>query len=169
MARGAGIIRARVAVTPTITHVGDAFVSMIAEAQDWRPAWPRVVQTLIDGVKRVVASRGAELGNLTYGHVWEPADPRYLRRKARSGHGRVDLLYSGRMLRRVTSEEGVISAGPSQLSFGVRGIRYAPFLNFVKRPFLGMSRWMEQAVHDDMQAYMDELVTKRFRSLQGAH
>jgi hypothetical protein len=162
-------INVRIGITPSIDKLSELFEKGLAEAADWMPLWPLVIERLIEGIKRIVASRGSELsGTVTYGHVWQAADPRYLRRKAREGHGAVDLLYFGRLLAQVTTTAGVKRVTPRQLVFGTRGLKYATFLNFVKRPFLGMSESMTKEVQELMVNYLSQTANRACRAAGGS-
>jgi phage gpG-like protein len=133
------------------------------------PLWPLIVARLIEGIKRIIDSEGGEIaGYLSYGHAWFPADSRYLRRKQREGHGSVDLLYSGRLISQITTVAGVRRCTPRQLIFGTRGLKYVQLLNFVKRPFFGMSQSMESEVADLMSGYLSQVANRACRAAGGA-
>jgi hypothetical protein len=162
-------INVRIGITPSIDKLSELFEKGLAEAADWMPLWPLVVERLIEGIKGVIESRGADLsGTVTYGHVWQAADPRYLRRKAREGHGAVDLLYFGKLLAQVTTTAGIKRVTPRQLVFGTRGLKYATFINFVKRPFLGMSESMTAEVQGLMVNYLSQVANRACRAAGGA-
>lgn len=161
-------INVRIGITPSIQALSDLFEKGLVEATDWTPLWPMMIERVIDGVKRIISSRGGDLSNVTYGHVWRAADPRYLRRKAREGHGAVDLLYFGRLFSQVTTAEGVKRVTPRQLVFGTRGLKYAIFLNFVKRPFLGMSQSMLTESSQLMANFLSQVANRACRAAGGA-
>jgi hypothetical protein len=162
-----GLIRFKARLTPATDVLGRKIDNISAEATNWLDFWPTIAETLAEGVKRIITSKGQDLSaTVTYGHPWRRPKPEYTRRKARGGHGAIDLVFTGEVIRRVTSADaGTVEIAPRFMIFGVRNNRYVQYLNFVKRPFLGMSRWMEQEVRQDMQDYLDFVVRKAFQGV----
>lgn len=155
MARGRGNWGLTVHVNPPWPHVELTLSGLADKAVDYRPVWPAAAQAMADETAAIIDSRGAALaGVASYGGQWEPADSRYLRRKARDGRGGVDLLYTGTLRSRLSAAAGVLRQTPTMLQFGVKGLPYAAMMNFVRRPFLGWTNTLRARCTELLNAHM---------------
>lgn len=158
-------INMRVGLTPSMAALKNFFERGLVEATDWKPLWPRIAANVVASTKANIASRGATLSaELTYGHVWKPADPRYLRRKAREGRGAVDLYYTGRLVKQVTTLSGVKKLSPKYMVFGTRRLKYAQKMNFVKRPFMGATSELTNGIAELMVGHLSEVTHRACRA-----
>ena len=53
-------INIRIGITPSIGKLSELFEKGLAEAADWMPLWPLVVERLIEGIKRYAAFEKAD-------------------------------------------------------------------------------------------------------------
>jgi hypothetical protein len=164
---GGGPIHFSYDMTPEIGRLVSMADAIRINAADWTPLWPRLTEVIIEGVRRTIKSRGAEIANplCNYGHKWQPADPRYLRRKARAGHGVNDLFVTGRLLSFAATPRGVLRQTQRALTFGVPNLPYARFQNFKKRPFLGETIFMRKTMTEEVRAFLARVVGRAMGGL----
>jgi len=143
--RGKGAFSYRIEVDPSPIKIARILGGLGKEYKNWRPAFVRMAPVLLDGLADNIKSKG---GNLD--EKWDPPNEEYQRRKSRLGHGRTDLVVSGKLLEEVTqqSSNSVRMTGKS-LSVGT-SLPYAPAVNFGRhanrigrRVFMGWSLRMK--------------------------
>lgn len=158
-----GIYRLRLTATESYVAAFEGLRQLRVRISDWRPAFVEVAKVLAGGVEQNIRSRGASLG-----FRWPASDPKYAMRKARAGHGRIDLVVSRKLVDDVTSPDGIIELGHRLLIFGT-DVPYARAVNFgftprsgrraiQERRFFGYSESMKSRAADAFAVHMQRAV-----------
>jgi hypothetical protein len=134
-----------------INVVEAAFLNAMGKTLSWIPLWGRIASLRAAETRSIIESRGALIASpeTTYGHVWKPADPRYLRRKIRKGKGTIDLMYSGA----IRSGLRTLRMTDKSIRYGVTA-KHAISMNFVSRPFMGWTSRLRDQCRELMNAWM---------------
>lgn len=143
-ARSAGT--AGVTVNPSLKRLSGDLARAGMEFDDFRDVWANLTPDIKKEFTRTVQSRGQ-----TIGAVWPPLTKEYAKRK---GGGQI-LRKTGRLL----SSVRLLSKAKKAMKFGVKGVEYA-HAQWVRRPFLGVTKNMETALNKHAQDFVTSKLNK---------
>lgn len=171
MARAAtkGAFNYGITVSPSPALLAKAFGLAAEDFSDWRAAWQMLAPALAQGLRSNIESRGGAISE-----SWPGPDPAYVRRKARQGFGRADLVYLGIMVRQVTSATGgILALTKRSIRFGTR-VTQARAVNFGSskrgiraRRFMGWNPQMTAAADAAATALAKTNLAKLAERLRG--
>lgn len=164
--------------------LGEDLAKVAAGIGDWTPCWQRLTPRLLEGIRDIVAGQGGPLGL-----QWAPLTPGYALEKGGQKKGvskkkaeKVTATggytfsagkksFGGLLVRTgaLMSRLGIVSMTKRCLRFGVRGLPYAPAMNFgatgqkiPARPFLftkaGTSAKIVAAFREEAMRFVREVL-----------
>jgi len=116
------------AVLTQMSRVLEGFGRDLADYSESMQQMPAI---FAESIGANVASHGAGLEE----PKWDAYSEAYETRKMRGGHGRMDLVYSGKLMAQVTNPSGPIAKiGPRGLVWKTHGMPYDIAVNFGRQP-----------------------------------
>jgi phage gpG-like protein len=148
-------------VSPSMNAVAKAFGSFASEFRDRREVMSRCARKVLEGIERIMGTRGSSLGDPWPGLK----DKYYLARKARKGLSTAEMYASGRLagsIKILSVSNGSIKVGTSEKQ--ARALQWGTNRGTPSRKFIGVDdetiRQCMAELAADNEAKFSRLATK---------
>jgi phage gpG-like protein len=147
----------RLKISPAPSKLAKLFGEAAREFSDYKPALLRCAPKVLDGIRRIMGSRGSSLGEPWPGLK----DKYYLARKARKGWSRAEMKATGAL----ESSIGVISCTKRALKVGTRlkqarALQWGTSRGMPSRKFIGLDDLAMQQCVEELNAHANALLDR---------
>jgi len=147
----------RLKISPAPSKLAKLFGEGAKEFADYKPALLRCAPKVLAGIKRIMGSRGASLGEPWPGLK----DKYYLARKARMGWSRAEMFATGQLAASI----GVISCTKRALKVGTRdpkarALQWGTSRGLPSRKFIGLDDQATAECVEELNAHANALLAR---------